>query len=76
MDTKTQENTWEEYFEEKSDDQLKHLAIDLHDSIYNSQCYGTRDLIEHEAILDELDRRGYEIEEGSVLKFEKEEEEE
>ena len=76
METKIQENTWKEYFEEKSDDQLKDLAIDLHDSIYNIQCYGVRDLIEHEAILNELDRRGYEIEEGSILKFEKEEEEE
>ena len=76
METKIQENTWEEYFKEKSDKQLKHSAIDLHDSIYNIQCYGVHDLMECEAILDELDRRGYEIEESSVLKFEKKEEEE
>jgi hypothetical protein len=63
-------------FERMSDEQLKDSAIELHNSIYNRRCYGVHDLVKHEAILDELDRRGYEIEERSVLEFRKEKEDE
>ena len=66
----TKKETWYKYIGEADDDQLKETAIELHDSIYNEQCYGIRDMMEHDAILDELDHRGYEIKERSILEFE------
>ena len=68
METKKEE--WYEYIGEVSDEQLKETAIELHNSIYNRRCYRIRDLMEHESILDELDYRGYEIKERSILEFE------
>lgn len=52
--------------------ELKELAKSLYESIYVSECYGTENLVELEAVLEELRRRG--ITAVERLEFEGEEE--
>lgn len=49
--------------------ELKEQAKALCDSIYNLECFGTRDLILYDATLAELESRGYEVIERRVLKI-------
>ena len=54
------EQTWEEYFAGKTDDQLKKEAEDISYSIDITECYGVHDLTRFERIRAELERRGWE----------------
>lgn len=62
MAEKTQ--TWKEYFADKSDDWLKDYAQSLHFTIYDVESFGTHDLVAYDAVLEELDKRGFEAVSG------------
>jgi len=49
---------------EMSDEELKNRYISLWESIFVVECYGSRDLIDMEAIAQELERRGYQVTES------------
>jgi len=70
-----EEEMWDKFLDEKSDEELKGWAIELHDSIFNRRCYGVARLCKYEIILEEMERRGYGIEERSVWEVKKEKEE-
>ena len=55
--------------EETSTLDLMAEAKQLHDLIYNIECYGVRDMLRLEHIYAEIDRRGISIIEGSSVKF-------
>lgn len=58
--------------EEMTDEELKRQFISLYESIYVSECFGSRDVLELEMIARELERRGYEItEEPKIRKVRK-----
>jgi len=44
-------------------------AKQLHDLIYNIECYGTRDMLRLEHIYSELEDMGISVVEGSIVKF-------
>jgi len=44
-------------------------AKQLHDLIYNIECYGTRDLLRLEHIYAELEEMGISVVEGASVKF-------
>jgi|GEM_PF-3904202 len=44
-----------------SDEELKNRYLALWDAIHVADCFGSRDLIEMEAIAQELEKRGYEV---------------
>lgn len=54
-------------FKDMTVKELKERAEALCDSIYNLECFGTRDLIMYDATLAELESRGYEVTERKVL---------
>jgi hypothetical protein len=54
---------------EMTNDELKERAQSLCDAIYNLECFGTKDMVEYEAILAELERRGIKVMEQKVLAF-------
>lgn len=54
---------------EMTNDELKERAQGLCDAIYNLECYGTKDMVEYQAILAELERRGVKVMEQKVLAF-------
>jgi hypothetical protein len=62
-------------FSEWTDKELIDNAKELHCSIYNVECFGVNDLMWYEGICNELEKRGYEIQEQSHLSIIKEEEE-
>jgi hypothetical protein len=49
---------------EMSDEELKSRYISLWESVFVVECFGSKDLIELEAIAQELERRGYEVTES------------
>ncbi len=49
--------------------ELKKLAYDLFDSVYVSECYSVGDVALCEAVLTELEKRGYEVETDNKLKI-------
>ena len=49
------------YFAQWTTKKLKEEAMMYDDLIYNSQCYGVRDMIEYSGICTELEKRGVEI---------------
>jgi hypothetical protein len=51
--------------------QLKDEATSLHSSIYQSECFGVKDLLNYEMACAELERRGYDIAEGHQLYIKK-----
>ena len=55
--------------QKKSVKELQDWARGLCDGIFNVECYGTHDLLEYEAILAELERRGIEAREVKSLEF-------
>jgi len=55
--------------DQMSDGQLKRLARDLHDAIYGSQCFSSKDVLLHERALRELARRGFTIREERTLEI-------
>lgn len=57
--------TIEEWLRKLSDKELKEHFISLWESIYLVECFSSRDLIELELTARELERRGYEITEGT-----------
>ena len=59
-------------FKKWTDKQLIDDAKGLYSSIYVMDCYGMHDLIELDGITEELDRRGYEIQESKSINFVKE----
>ena len=63
-------------FSEWTDKELMDNAKELHVSIHNIGCFGTKDLLWYEGICRELEKRGYEIQEESCLKINKGEEDE
>jgi len=48
-------------FAEMTDTELIELAKDLHQVIYEIECYGTKDLMNFDGALNELKNRGYEV---------------
>lgn len=44
-----------------SDKELIELVKSLHDSIYVTECYGVKDMVNHELGLLELEKRGYHV---------------
>ena len=46
---------------------LKIRALELHTAIYVAECFGCSDLVEYDWIIEELERRGYDINETSKL---------
>ena len=44
-------------------------AKQLHDLIYNVECYGTRDMLRLELIYRELERRGWGVVEANTVTF-------
>jgi hypothetical protein len=56
---------------EMSDEELIKNATELYCSINVVECYGTRDLLFLEWVLDELNRRGYKFIEEKSIKIEK-----
>lgn len=52
-----------------TDINLIHDAKSLHESIYVSDCFGTKDLVFYELLLKELEDRGYRIREKKSLKI-------
>ena len=65
MVEKTQ--TWQEYFADKTDEQLIGEAGGLDQMINELDCFGTHDLIRLDAITAELDRRGYKAVRGTTF---------
>ena len=55
--------------DQMSDEQLKRLARDLHDAIYVSSCFGSRDVLLYDRALSELRRRGFTIEEDRRIRI-------
>ena len=51
--------------------ELKVLAYSLYDSIYVLECFRSHDLCEYIRICNELEDRGYELEETSKLRIRK-----
>lgn len=61
-------NNNSEYFTDWDVKHLKDYALSLHDSIYGvNSCYRTKDMINLENCLKELEERGYQIEERQQL---------
>lgn len=48
------------------------LAKNLHAMIYQFDCYSSHDLREYEAVIAELEKKGYTIREETILTIEKE----
>jgi len=48
---------------EMSDKELISYAIQLYDAIFIVDCYGPKDLYDYVAVIEELTRRGYKIQE-------------
>lgn len=46
-------------------------AKELHNAIFNSDCFSVEDNLQYESILSELNERGYQINENSELVIEK-----
>lgn len=59
-----------------SDKELINRAQGLHDVIYVAECYGSKDMLRLDAIVRELEKRGYEVRGVSELVFKKVEGEE
>jgi hypothetical protein len=57
-----------DYIKTGSDKELIGHAQSLYDSIYNVECFGTKDLIALDLIENELVRRGYSLDEEHQLK--------
>ena len=51
--------------------ELKKEYVSLTDSIDNIQCFSSNDVLRRELIAQELGRKGYEINESSVVTFTK-----
>ena len=60
---------WQKYFTGKRDEELQREVLALHDLIHNAECFGTKDLMVYEGAIAELERRGYELQEVSTIKF-------
>lgn len=54
-------------FSDWSVKKLKSEALAYHQSIYEIGCYGTKDMLNYDSILVELDKRGYEIGESITI---------
>lgn len=52
-----------------TDKQLIEDLQGLHEAIYEADCFGTHDMINYELIVNELHRRGIDIEAESTLSF-------
>jgi len=52
-----------------NDTDLIKEAKQLHDVIYNVECFGTRDMLRLDCVLRELELRGYQITGSSKLAF-------
>ena len=56
------------YFKDWTTQKLKDHAISLWECIYGAnQCYGTKDMLNLEGCLNELENRGYEIQENMTI---------
>ena len=60
-----------DYFKDYPDEDLISQAEELFDSIVVVECYSLSDFRRYWAVLDELERRGYEAEEVHELKVTK-----
>jgi hypothetical protein len=53
----------------KSTKELRALALELHDSIYGSECFGSRDVVMYSLALRILEQRGVDVQEGRTLRL-------
>lgn len=60
-----------EYLQKMSDRELRDEARNLHYSIHEGECFGTKDVTLLELTLRELEERGYEVEEKLRLTIKK-----
>lgn len=58
-------------FADMTDKELIDIVVGLHDSIYVTECYGTKDMINYMNAGAELERRGIAMEENKSLTFSK-----
>jgi len=52
-----------------TDKELISEAKGLHCSIYVTECYGSKDMMLLMSFMDELNKRGYEVEEDTEINF-------
>lgn len=69
---KTKYNNDSQYYEDWTTEKLKQEAISLNDSIYISECYGSRDVLMLMGITHELENRGIEVKTSQELMFNEE----
>jgi hypothetical protein len=68
MKTKSKYNNNSMYFTDWDTKHLKEYSLSLHNSIYGvNSCYGTKDMMNLDSCLNELEKRGYQIEETQQL---------
>lgn len=68
--------TWESYFRDKTDEEIIALHKSAHNSVVNLDCFGRHDLVLYEMAARELEARGYEMEEVTIVEWTKAEDEE
>lgn len=56
---------------EQTDKELINLVNGLFDSLYITECFGTKDMLLYEAGCRELEKRGYQVNETKKLSIEK-----
>ena len=59
------------FIQKQTDQELKKLAVELHSSIYQTECFGTNDLIVYQLACRELEKRGYLLNENKKLSIKK-----
>ncbi|MEM2973206.1 MAG: hypothetical protein QXS50_03525 [Candidatus Caldarchaeum sp.] len=64
----------EKPLDQMTDKELKNTLKSLYDTIYVSDCFSTYDLVRFDAVVAELEKRGYEIIETCNIKIRKREE--
>lgn len=52
-----------------SDEELIELAESLHEAVYVSDCYGARDVAMYELKLQELEKRGYKVQQQKQIRI-------
>jgi hypothetical protein len=62
-------NNKSKFFKDWTNKKLKEEALSYYETIYKIQCYGTKDMLAYDSILNELAKRGIEFE--FKLKFNK-----
>jgi len=67
---------WQMHVSEFETERLKEMVVELNDSIHNSDCYASGDLLFFESAIRELEKRGINVSEHSSVTFEEVEKDE